>query len=155
MLSKEIILRTAVCYWSADDQCYVVESPFFPAVIAAEKTPEKTVKVYKNMLNSAYKALLEDNVHGFKRGRPAKHGVELHIQVQPDTKKLIDELRKEIGISQGEFIDLVTFYYAKKAQPTPMKAELSLETTISELIDALQTKQTFASPKRKLQRVAG
>jgi predicted RNase H-like HicB family nuclease len=143
MLSKETIFRTAICYWSADDQCYVVESPFFPAVIAAEKTSEKTFKLYKSMLNKAYEELLRDNVHGFKRGRPAKHGVEVHIQVQPNTKKIIDGLRKEIGLSQGEFIDLVAFYYARKAQPMPMKTELSLETTISELLDVLQIKQTF------------
>jgi predicted RNase H-like HicB family nuclease len=152
MLSEDAIFKTAVCYWSTDDECYVVESPFFPAVIAAEKTPEKTLKVYKQMLNSAYEALLADKVHGFKRGRPAKNGVELHIQVQADTKNLIDELRKEIGLSQGEFIDLITFHYAKKAQPTPMQAELSLETTINELIDAVKTKQTFPSRNRKLKR---
>lgn len=152
MLSKDIIIRTAVCYWSADDRCYIVESPFFPAVIAAEKTPEKALKVYKQMLTTAYEALLADKVHGFKRGRPAKHGAELHIQVKVDTKQLIDALRKEIGISQGEFIDLVTFYYAKKAQPTSARTALTLETTISELIDALPTKQDFGSRKQKFQR---
>jgi predicted RNase H-like HicB family nuclease len=152
MLRKEIILNTAVSYWSAEDKCYVVESPLFPPVIAAEKTPEKALQLYKSMLNNAYKELVADNVHGFKRGRPAKHGVELHVQVHPDTKQLIDDLRKEIGISQGEFIDLVTFYYTKKAQPVPFKTDLSLETTISELLNMLPKQKSFALPRQKIDR---
>ena len=144
-LKKETILKTAICYWSDEDDCYIVESPLFSPVIAGEETPEKAIKLYKNMLNTAYMELLKDNVHGFKRGRPTKNGVELHVQVQPDTKQLIDELRKDIGLSQGEFIDLVTFYYAKKADATTVKTNLSLETTISELLTMLPAKKSFAS----------
>lgn len=107
------------------------------------------------MLDSAYQELLNDRVHGFKRGRPAKHGVELHVQIQPDTKHLIDKLRKEIGISQGEFIDLICFYYAKKAEPLPIKTNLSLETTISELFEAMQTQKSLVLPKHKLQKAIG
>jgi len=144
MLKKETILKTAVCYWSNEDECYVVESPFFSPVIAAEKTPEKAFKVYKNMLSSAYEELLKNNVHGFKRGRPAKNGVELHIQVQTDTKQLVDELRQDLGLSQGEFIDLATFYFAKKAQSLPAKSHVSAETTISDLLKMIQPRKSFA-----------
>ena len=154
MLRKEVILKTAVCYWSADDACYVVESPLFPPVIAVEETPEEALRLYKSMLDSAYEELLRENVHGFKRGRPAKHGIELHVQVQSDTKQLIDELRKEIGISQGEFIDLVTFHFAKNAKLPPVRIDLTLETTISELFDVLQAQRSTSSNKQKLRKAA-
>ncbi len=155
MLKKEMILKTAVCYWSAEDECYAVESPFFPPVIAAERTPAKTFKVYKSMLNSTYEELLKDRVHGFKRGRPTKNGVELHVQVQSDTKQMIDELRKGLGLSQGEFVDLATFYYAKKGEPAYNSTTLSPDATISELLDALQIKAPLPLPKRKLQKAVG
>lgn len=66
------------------------------------------------------------------------------MQVQPDTKQMIDELRKDIGISQGEFIDLVTLYFAKKAESMVVKTKLSPETTISELLAMLPAKKSFA-----------
>ena len=144
MLKQETILKSAICYWSEEDECYVVESPLFSPVIAAERTPEKAIKVYKSMLDSTYTELLRDKVHGFKRGRPTKNGVELHVQVQPDTKQMIDELRKDIGLSQGEFIDLVTLYYAKKAESVVKRKSLSLDTTISELLTMLPAKKSYA-----------
>lgn len=153
MLRKETILKTAVCYFSPADECYVVESPLFQPVIAAEKTPEKAVMLYKSMLNGAYEALLKDRVHGFKRGRPAKHGTELHIQVKSETKLLIEDLRREIGISQGEFVDLMVFYYAKNIQPAmTMQTSLTLETTIGDLIVELKQAGTEPQPARPSER---
>lgn len=154
MIKKEVILKTAICYWNTEDRCYVAESPFFPPVIAAEESPEKALRLYKNLLNPAYEQLVNDKVHGYRRGRPAKHGVELHIQVQTDTKKLIEELREELGISQGQFIDLVTFYFAKKARPEMLGTNLTLETTISELLDAMELQKSAVDTKHKARRAA-
>jgi len=139
MLKKKTILKTAVCYFSDIDDCYVVESPLLPAVIAAEETAEAAGSMYESMLENVWPSLPHDKVHGFKRAKPAKpSGDELHIFVQPDTRQMIDQLRDELGISQGEFIDLVTFYYAKKGEPMSMDTNFTAETTIGELFAALQ-----------------
>jgi predicted RNase H-like HicB family nuclease len=141
MLKKKTILETAVCYWSPGADCYVVESPLLPAVIAAEETAEAAFNLYESMLENAWQSILKDKVHGFKRGKPPKNGAELNALVQPDTKQMIDHLRDKLGISQGEFIDLVTFHYAKKCEPTPASTALTTNTTIGELFAALKPKQ--------------
>jgi DNA-binding transcriptional regulator YiaG len=141
MLKKKTILETAVCYWSSGADCYVVESPLLSAVIAAEETPESAFSLYESMLENAWQSILKDKVHGFKKGKSCKSGAELNTLVQPDTKQTIEQLREKLGISQGEFIDLVTFHYAKKCEPAPMSTTLTTNTTIGELFAALKPKQ--------------
>ncbi len=92
MIRKEAIRKTAVTYWSKDDECFVVESPLFDRVAGVGDTKDEAFKVFVELLDDAYEELEKDNVLGYKRGRPAKGGVNLHCQVRPSTKDTITEL---------------------------------------------------------------
>ena len=117
MIRKEAIRKTAVTYWSKDDDCFVVESPLFDRVAGVGDTKDEAFKVFVELLDDAYEELEKDNVLGYKRGRPAKGGVNLHCQVRPSTKDTITELAAKFGdISQGEMIDFLLFYFQRKTE---------------------------------------
>ncbi len=117
MIRKEAIRKTAVTYWSKDDDCFVVESPLFDRVAGVGDTKDEAFKVFVELLDDAYEELEKDNVLGYKRGRPAKGGVNLHCQVRPSTKDTITELAAKFDdISQGEMIDFLLFYFQRKTE---------------------------------------
>jgi len=112
MLTKDTILKTAVCYWSEEDECFVVESPLFPRTAGIGSTVQKAWKEFRELLSLAYEHLKKHNVAGYNKvGRPAKGGIELHIAVRPATKELISKISHELDISQGEVIDFLLFFY--------------------------------------------
>jgi hypothetical protein len=116
MIKRKAIYDTAVCYWDEESECFCVESPLFDRVLGAAATETEAWKMFARMLEDMYEELAADRVAGYKRGRPAKGGVDLHVQVKPETKELIDKLRGEHGISQGEQVDVAVFslYWAKE-----------------------------------------
>jgi predicted RNase H-like HicB family nuclease len=112
ILSKDTILRTAVCYWSEEDECFVVESPLFPRTAGTGASVQKAWKEYRALLALAYEHLKKNNVAGYnKAGRPAKGGIELHVSVRPATKESIGKLSQDLEISQGELIDFLLFFW--------------------------------------------
>jgi len=112
MLSKDTILKTAVCYWSEEDECFVVESPLFPRTAGTGDNAQTAWKQFHELLSLAYEHLKDNNVAGYNKvGRPSKGGIELHIAVRPTTKELIGKISHELDISQGEVIDFLLFFF--------------------------------------------
>lgn len=106
-MNRDLILKTAVCYWSNDDECYVAESPLCEAVIGDGDSEEEAMNSFTDHLNEQYIAHLEKKLD--RRGRPAKNRVTLHVQVLPKTKAQVDKLSKLMEASQGEIIDWAMF----------------------------------------------
>ena len=114
-MNKKAIRNTAICYWSEEDETFVVESPLFETIAGIGVTEEDSWKVFDNLLDDAYEAYLEGRVPGYERpGRPAKGGVALNIDVKSETKELIKNLANDFQCSQGEIIDFLTFAYRKR-----------------------------------------
>jgi predicted RNase H-like HicB family nuclease len=112
MLSKDTILKTAVCYWSEEDESFVVESPLFPRTAGTGGSAQKAWNQFRELLSLAYEHLKKNNVAGYNKvGRPAKGGIELHVAVRPATRKLIGKIAHELDISQGEVIDFLLFFH--------------------------------------------
>lgn len=111
-MNREAISKTAVCYWSDEDDCYVVSSMIFHVCAGIGDTPEEAWTLFKYFLNETYIDYKEGRLAGYdKAGRPSKGGLGIHVRVQPTTKEDIDKLAKKFGISQGEVIDyLVNFH---------------------------------------------
>jgi len=123
MISKESIRRTLVSYWSREDDCYVAESPLFPRTAGIGETQAKAVAHFNEMLDDIYDDLGAGNVAGYSKvGRPAKGGVDFHVQIRPGTKSGIASLAKNLDISQGEVIDFI-FYFHHKAGGRPIVSE--------------------------------
>lgn len=110
-MNREAIEKTAVCYWSNEDDCYIVDSLIFQRCAGTGNTPEEAWRQFKEFLNEMYIAYKEGKLSGYsKPGRPPKGAMGIHIRVQPSSKDRIDALAESYGISQGEVIDyLVNF----------------------------------------------
>jgi predicted RNase H-like HicB family nuclease len=112
-MKKEVIEKTAVCYWSNDDRCYVVESPLFDSIAGTGDTAAEAMTMFQTMLDDWYPDLMEGKVLGYgKSGRPAKGGVALNCLVRPESKDELGRLSKRLGISHGELVDYLLFHYS-------------------------------------------
>jgi hypothetical protein len=153
MIKKESIEKTAICYWSKEDAAYVAQSPLFPRTAGIGDTPQEARSHFTHMLDQAYSYLADTNVRGYnKRGRPAKHGINFHTQIRPNTKKYIAELAKSLDISQGEVLDyLCAFHEATSMdQQNPKEKAASTEALTRQLKKTMTALLTqLESKKRK------
>ncbi len=111
-MNKQAIAKTAVCYWSQEDACYLMQSPLFDTVLGVGDTVQEAQKTFQDLLDDAYEAYLEGRVPGYgKPGRPAKGGVSFDTNIQSYTKQHLKEIADEIGCSMGEVVDYLVFQY--------------------------------------------
>ncbi len=109
-MNKIGILNTRICYWSDDNDCYVVESPLFDRIAGVGDTPEQAQNVFERLLDDGYLAYLEGRVPGYdKPGRPSKGAISVSFRLQPDTKESLGQLAKALECSQGEAIDYLVY----------------------------------------------
>ena len=117
MIQKDSIRKTAVSFWSDEDNSFVVESSLFDNIIGVGETRGEAFKVFEEMLDDAYVEFQNDKVVGYKRGRPSKGRVNLHCQVQDLAREEIIKLAKKLGgISQGEAVEFLLLYYQCKSR---------------------------------------
>lgn len=138
-MKKETISRTTVCYWSPQDDCFVVESPFFPRIAGTGNTQNNAFAMFQRMLDEAYKELEHGNVHGYNSaGRPSKGLVRIDATVRPGTRESLDAIAAELNITKGEVIDLAIFFYMMRRAHPPVKSPpldmAALEHRISEAV---------------------
>lgn len=104
-MNKKAIKMTALCQYDESDKTFTVSSPLFERVLGCARTENEAWRLFNEILDETYIAYLEGNLAGYeKRGRPAKGNVDLHAQLKPEVKQVIDKKAKELGISQGEVI---------------------------------------------------
>lgn len=149
MIKKAAIQKTSINYWSDEDECFVVVSPLFERVAGVGETREEAAQCFRDLLDDAYEHLENDNVAGYKRGRPSKNGVDLHCQVKHETRETVTNLSKKLGgISQGETVDFLLQYYllnsAKEEKNQTKNSMPSLETRVKNIELVLQQ---FISPQ--------
>jgi len=118
MLTQEAILQTATTRFSVDDDSYVTQSCLFPRVLGTGDTEAEALADFTFVLSESYEELVKENVKGYnKKGRPAKHGVNVHMQVPAEIKEFIDENAARLQISQGDFVSfLVSNYHASQSK---------------------------------------
>jgi predicted RNase H-like HicB family nuclease len=110
MIKKSTIRKTAVCWWSDEDESYLVMSPLFDRLAADGETKQAALKMYDEMLEEAYEDLLHSKVAGYDaKGRPAKNGINVHMAIKADSKETLSSLATELGVSQGEIVDWALF----------------------------------------------
>jgi hypothetical protein len=110
-MNRDAALKSAVCFWSQEDDCYLVDSLTFSCPAHGD-TPEEAWDRFNRFLNETYIDYKEGKLRGYtKAGRPSKGGLSMHVRVRPSTKDEIDKIAKKFGVSQGEAIDyLVNFH---------------------------------------------
>jgi hypothetical protein len=131
MLKKEAIFETVACWWSNEDMCFVARSSLFPRVLGTGDTKEIALQDFRDVVDDVYEHITTGNVQGYdKRGRPAKGGIDFHVQVRPETKQFIDKFGTNLDISKGEVIDyLVSFVDASnKSMPQKVSNSSAMQT---------------------------
>lgn len=128
MISKEQIQATVVSYWSAENGCFVAESSLIPhVVLGVGQTPEEALQNFGESLEDSYEDIMNDNVAGYKTGRPAKGYVSFNVNLRPSSRVKVTELANKLRISYGEAVDHLVFFYECKIQEVehvPQKDEL-------------------------------
>ena len=110
-MNKKAITKTAVSYWSADDDCYVVRSPLSDRVIGIGNTQGEAWELFIKHLDSVYTAYLEGQLAAYEKpGRPRKGLVAFNVSLQPQTKERIVRLALEFNSTQGEVVDFLAFF---------------------------------------------
>ncbi|MBI4532527.1 MAG: hypothetical protein HY711_01160 [Candidatus Melainabacteria bacterium] len=123
-MKKEALLRTGVCYWSNEDECHVAESPLFDRTAGVGATPEEAKAHFRQRVEDAYPYVQAGRV-AERPGRPAKGGINVHMQVTPETKLALDKLVLELALSsQGEVVDFLLFFYPKQRQSIPKQSDI-------------------------------
>ena len=156
MISKDTIKRTSACYWSVEDECFVVESPLFDRVAGTGESEQKAMAMFEDMLDSAYEALKIGKVIGYgKIGRPSKEGIQLNCKVRHATHNSIDQLARALNISQGEVVDVLCFHYAKRTREQPLRESAILAAVRKimnegKVADAIKVKEE-ATPSKTYQ----
>ena len=109
MIKKKTIRATATCWWSEEDDAYIVQSPLFSGCLVDAQSESEAWQEYDEALNEDYVYLLENKALGHDaKGRPPKGTlVNVHMQIRPDSKTILSEMAAQHGLSQGEVVDWV------------------------------------------------
>jgi predicted RNase H-like HicB family nuclease len=124
MIKKSTIRKTAVCWWSDEDSCYVVESPLFNPCVVDGASEDEAFANYEDALELMYESLFHNKVAGRNsKGRPVKNGVKTFIELRQQSKDAITRLSKQLGISQGEVVDWAVFALEKSSLKIQLKTK--------------------------------
>lgn len=156
-MNKKVVQKTALSYWSDEDECFITTSPLFEAVIGAGDTEKESKREFDDLLSDAYEAYLEGRLNYERVGRPAKHRIALNTDVMQQTKESIKIMAQELDCSQGEVIDYLYFFYNHKKSYSQAKVSAvsdsdisitDLYMRVSELEKHILTAKTKSSPTR-------
>jgi len=124
-MKKDAIRKTAITYWSNEDDAYITQSPLFERVAGVGETKVEARNVFEELLDTAFAELEKDNVVGYKKGRPAKGYVNIHCQVPEEVKNELSSLGEKLGISQGEVIRYLLGFYQYKTPAQTAKEDFA------------------------------
>lgn len=124
-MKKETIRKTAITYWSGEDDCYVTRSPLFDRIAGVGETRDEARNVFEELLDTAFSELEKDNVLGYRKGRPAKGYVNIHCQVPEEVRDELNLLGEKFGISQGEVITYLMGFHEYKGQVQTAKEDFA------------------------------
>lgn len=109
-MKRESILRTGVCYWSDEDDSFVVQSSLFSRTAGVGESPEAAWSHFRIMVDEALDDIRTDGLYE-SPGRPTKDIVSLNVQCKPETRDAIKRLQRELETSsQGEVLDYLVFF---------------------------------------------
>jgi predicted RNase H-like HicB family nuclease len=157
MIKKQTIRASATCWWSEEDDAYLVQSPLFSGCLVDAQSESEAWEEYDDALNELYVYLLENKALGHDaKGRPPKGElVNVHMQIRPDSKKILSKMAALHGLSQGEVVDWALHMAAHQTKKpsntpspdsmpclTPEKIEAELE-RINQRISVLESSKKY------------
>jgi hypothetical protein len=82
-------------------------------------TVEEAQANFNNRLIESFEKIR--NSSQTRAGRPSKNGVNIHAQISPVSKSLLDELGNTLALSQGEILDCAIFAFSKQVHKKKTK----------------------------------
>jgi len=154
MAKRSAIKKTAICWWEAEDEVYLVRSALFPIAIAQGETEADAWSAYEDVLDDALENLSKGKLGGYAaNGRPAKGGVNIHCQVQPFSKETLNHFAEEFGISQGEVIDWALFMVQHKFYEVQPPAQAAAAANALDLFSTVAEASNYPSNVEQPQRL--
>jgi DNA polymerase/3'-5' exonuclease PolX len=122
-MNREAIKKTVIERFDGKDQVWVVQSPLLPICHGIDEDIEAARKIFDDLLNAMYIQYLEGNAVGdYRRGRPSKGLVDIHVQVKPQVREALKRLAAEKEISQGETVHYLLACWEYALQPRKKSA---------------------------------
>jgi predicted RNase H-like HicB family nuclease len=156
MIKKQTIRASATCWWSEEDDAYLVESPLFPGCLVDAQSESEAWEEYDDALNELYIYLLENKALGHDaKGRPPKGTlVNVHMQIRPDSKKILSEMAAQHSLSQGEVVDWVLHMAAHQTKkpssaPSPDPMQYSTPEKISAELERMNHRISVLESSKK------
>jgi hypothetical protein len=116
--NPSLIKRTAVCYWSQPDDCYIARSPLFDLGMGMGDSREESL----DSLEASLEAFTEDfKTHPYTEG--AGH-FELHANARQRTITVLEQLSKKFQCSMDDALDYVIGYLLMAGLPEKPNGQL-------------------------------
>jgi hypothetical protein len=126
-MNKEAIIKTATTTWSDEDECFVTESPLADTISGAGDTTQESYQAFLEMVEANWEAYKKGK-HALypKPSRLKKGKVRITAEIDPEFKKALAIMAKDLGISQGEALEYLYSFYRASAHtmvPEPRRGE--------------------------------
>ena len=102
------ITRMAICYWSDDDDSFVVESPIFNYALGMGDTPQEAFSEFEQWLAGAGDALAQGR-HITDTGRNVTD--TLITEINSRTDRTLHILTHKFNCSLNEAVDYLALHY--------------------------------------------
>lgn len=122
MKQKEAILDSAFCFWSQEDEGFVVRSVLAPKVIGTGDSETEAFQVFQEILEDYLSDLDQGKVDEPKRrGRPKSNKQEVHLTISENGKNVLAHLTTKHGLTAGEVTELAIVVLAQLEEASTVK----------------------------------
>jgi predicted RNase H-like HicB family nuclease len=106
------IARMAICYWSEEDQSYIVKSPIFGNAVGLGATPEEARNSFDASLAGAREAFEQGKLVTVQSSDSnLTNTISMQVEVQSRTDRTLHRLMKKLDCSQDEAIDYLALFF--------------------------------------------
>jgi len=114
-MNTKTIERTAICYWSSDNDCYLVSSTLFIPTTAEGDSPEEAWDNFRHYVADTYEAYINGEHIMSPESEEPNVGESMRTYLETDidlsTKAQLDELSERFECSIGEVIDYLAGFH--------------------------------------------
>ena len=120
-MRRELIEKTALCYWSEKDDCYIVSSPLYSEALGTGDTQEEARQEFKERLEDFLKDVeAGQRAYYDSTGNPPKELLQIDVRIH--TSRQLRLLSKKYGCTEGEAVDFLVGYLEAAVLPVKPKA---------------------------------
>jgi predicted RNase H-like HicB family nuclease len=110
------IVRMAICYWSDEDESFVVKSPIFSNVIGTGDTPTEAMAEFEQALARSRESYEEScEAAGVSKdsvdATTEAMAVEINVRISRHTDRTLHKLMRRFECSLDDAVDYLAMFY--------------------------------------------